>query len=93
MWRTEAAAVGKRKPYPPHRIAAILRQYSQGASVAGLCDRFGMSRSTLMRWRARARAADDEQKILESENKSLRRRLSQLNAEKTLLQQILRHRR
>jgi len=87
----EAVAVGKRKLYTPHRIAAILRQYSQGASVADLCDRFGISRSTLMRWRVRA--GDGEQKKLESENRSLRQRVSQLNAEKILLQQILRHRR
>jgi putative transposase len=79
-----------RKRYAKEQVSAILREYAQGVPVRVLTARFGVSRSTLRRWRLHAAAAGGWQRTLEHENRLLRRRIGDLSADKTLLQRILR---
>jgi transposase-like protein len=80
-----------RKRYAKDQVSTILGQYAQGVPVRVLTARFGVSPSTLRRWRLRAAAADGgRQRTLEHENRSLRRRIGDLSADKTFLQRLLR---
>jgi transposase-like protein len=65
----------------PSQILAALRALERGSSVAAVCQRFGISRATLARWRNQAPLID--------ENVRLRRRVRALNTDKLMLQYIL----
>jgi hypothetical protein len=82
--------VQRRKRYTKEQVTKILHQHAQGVPIQALVARFGVSRSTLRRWRLRAATAEGWQRTLEHENRSLRRRVGNLSADKTLLQRMLR---
>ena len=86
----QACGVAKRKAYSRRAIADILQQHAQGVPITALCARFGISRSTLYRWRKQPSEKGAGKQSLEDENRSLKRRVGELTVEKTLLQQFLR---
>jgi transposase-like protein len=65
----------------PTRIRSALRALERGASVAAICRRLGIARTTLERWRKDAWLLD--------ENLRLRRRVRALTTDKLMLQYIL----
>jgi len=57
--------------------------------VKQLCDCYGMSPSTLRRWRRKAGDSAAWRQAMLDENRRLRRRLRALQTEKAILQRIL----
>ena len=91
MWWDPAKgiAVNGRKLYDKQQIVAILHQYAQGVPVRDLTARYGVSRSTIRRWRLHA-ATEEWRRTLEQANRLLKRRVGDLSADKEMLQRILR---
>jgi len=87
---TKGITVQGRKPYAKEQVVEILREYAQGVPARMLTARFGVSAATLRRWRQRAAADGAWLRTLENENRSLRRRIGDLSADKALLQRMLR---
>jgi putative transposase len=74
-------------------IFSILKQASEGVSVAELCREHGMSSASFYKWRARYGGMDasmmGEMKDLEAENKRLKRMYAELSMQNDLLKEAL----
>jgi putative transposase len=79
-----------RPRYTPRDIEHAVLELERGMTVAAVCSRLGLARSTFYRWRAKFGADVDVQRVLEAENRRLRQRVRELAEDKAMLQYILR---
>lgn len=71
----------RNKPYAEDQILAILREIEQGLPVAEASRRYGISETTVYRWRERYSGCDTE----------CLRRIKELEAENARLKRIVAH--
>ena len=84
----------KRKRYSDEQIAFAQRQAEGGTAVEEICRKLGVAEATFYRWKkqfARMRAVEIRRlKQLEDENTKLKRLVTDLSLDKTMLQDVLR---
>jgi putative transposase len=82
--------------YSDERIEAVLSELREGARVADVCKRHGVSAATVHRWRARARACEAPPEghrpyqVLAEENRRLKHLVGELMLENRELRAGLR---
>ncbi len=83
----------KTSRYTEEQIIAILQQAAGGLSAIQLCREHGMSRALFYRWRARYGGIDtsitEQMKVLEDENRRLKRMYADLSMQADLLKEAL----
>lgn len=75
------------------QIVKVLSKYEKGVSVSQLCDKYGMSDTTLRFWRKSYMGLDGKSverlQRLESENKQLKRELEGRKEDVSLLKRVI----
>jgi transposase-like protein len=85
------------KRHSPEQVIAKLRQaeaeLAQGASLAQVCQKLGVSEATFHRWRNQygGLKADEAKRLkeLEAENVRLKRLVAELSLDKQMLQEVV----
>lgn len=84
----------KRSKFTESQIAFILRQAEEGAAVAEVCRKAGISEATYYNWRKKYGGLMPSEmkrlKSLEEENQRLRRLVTDLSLDKEMLQDVVR---
>jgi len=83
----------KRSKLPEARIAFVLKQAEEGASVGEICRRTGIAEATFYNWRKKygglMPSGMKRLKMLEEENSKLKRIVADLSLDKAMLQDVI----
>ena len=84
----------KRSKFSEAQIAFILRQAEEGTAIGEVCRKAGISEATFYNWRKKyAGLMPSEMKrlrLLEEENRKLKRIVADLSLDKAMLQDVIR---
>ena len=84
----------KRSKFSESRVAFILRQAQEGASIGEVCRKAGISEATFYVWRKKYGGLMPSEmrrlKQLEDENSRLKRIVADLSLDKEMLQDVIR---
>jgi len=84
----------KRSKFTEAQIAFILRQAEEGTAIGEVCRKAGISEATFYNWRKKyAGLMPSEMKrlrLLEEENRKLKRIVADLSLDKAMLQDVIR---
>jgi putative transposase len=84
----------KKSRYSEQQIAFILKQGDEGASVAEVCRKAGISEATYYNWRKKYGGLMPSEmkrlKQLEDENQRLKKMVADLSLDKEMLQDVIR---
>ena len=82
----------RKSRFTDEQIHAVVREVEAGAKVADVCRRHGESKSALQRWRPKYRGLDLTEakrlKVLEDENRRLKRLVADLSLDNALLKDV-----
>jgi putative transposase len=82
----------RKSRFTEEQIHGIVREVEAGAEVADVCRRHGVSKSALRRWRAKSRGLEVAEakrpKVLEDENRRLKRLGADLSLDNALLKDV-----
>ncbi len=83
----------RKSRFTDEQIHAVVREVEAGAKVADVCRRHGISKSALQRWRAKYRGLELAEakrlKVLEDENRRLKRLVADLSLDNALLKDVV----
>jgi putative transposase len=83
----------KKKRFTPQQIAAVLKEYDDGKSVADVIRDHGISQATFYKWRKRYGGMEASEvkklKALEEENRRLKQMYSELALDHKLAKEII----
>ena len=83
----------RKSRFTDEQIHAVVREVEAGAKVADVCRRHGISKSVLQRWRAKYRGLEVAEakrlKLLEDENRRLKRLVADLSLDNALLKDVV----
>ena len=83
----------KQKRYSEERIISILKAHREGAKAGDLIRQHGISEQSFYRWKAKFGSMGVSQakrlRALESENAKLKKRLAEVELDKTMLKDVL----
>lgn len=83
----------RKSRFTDEQIHAVVREVEAGAKVADVCRRHGISKSELQRWRAKYRGLELAEakrlKVLEDENRRLKRLVADLSLDNALLKDVV----
>ena len=79
--------------FTDEQIHGIVREVEAGGKVLEVCRRHGISKNTLQRWRAKYRGLELQEakrlKVLEDENRRLKRLVADLSLDNALLKDVV----
>ena len=83
----------KRKRYSEEKIISILKEHEAGASAPDLSRRYGVSETTVYRWKAKFGGLEVSEakrlRDLETENRKLKHLLAEAELDKAALKEIV----
>lgn len=84
----------KNSRYSAEQVAFAMRQAESGAPVSEVCRKMGIAEQTFCRWKKKYAGMGVSEvrklRILEEENKKLKRLVADLSLDKQMLQDVLR---
>ena len=83
----------KKTKYTEEQIAFALRQAESGTTITEICRKMGVSEQTFYRWRKKYEGLGVNEvrrlKMLEEENRKLKKLVADLSLDKVMLQDVL----
>ena len=83
----------RKSRFTDEQIVAIVHEAESGARAAEVCRRHGISKETLRRWRVKYRGMEVQEskrlKVVEQENRRLRRLVAELALDNSLLKDVV----